>query len=86
MDSKDKKKQGLLGKLFDAGRRCRNVSELDGVFDKTLPGETAKQAKSLIKDRSAVEALLVAFTGDKDIGKRLDAIYGEPKKGAGGKR
>lgn len=87
MNPFEKLKANLFGRVYAEGEQCKKVSDLDSVFDKCLPGETAKQAKSLIKNRAAVESLLVAFTGDKDIGKKLDAIYqDDPKKGKGGRR
>lgn len=80
-------KARILGHIGTEAQQCKKVSDLDAVFDKCLTGDTAKQAKNLIKNRAAVESLLVAFTGDKDIGKKLDAIYqDDPKKGRGGKR
>ena len=87
MNPFEKLKTTLFGRIDAEAQKCKKVSDLDSVFDKCLTGETAKQAKNLIKNRAAVESLLVAFTGDKDIGKKLDAIYqDDPKKGKGGKR
>lgn len=58
---------------------CKTAAELSESLGARLPKGVAEPVKRLLGNRAAVEALLIRFTGDKSIGKKLDAIYGEEK-------
>lgn len=60
-------------------QECKTVQELSESLGARLPHGIAEPVKRLLGNRAAVESLLVRFTGDEGIGKKLDAIYGEKK-------
>ena len=59
---------------------CKTASDLSQAFGKALPKDMAAQAQGLLGNREAVTSLLERFTGDREIGQKLDAIYGPQHK------
>lgn len=66
--------------------KCKTVDELSENLGARLPKGVAEPVKRMLKNRAAVEALLVRFTGDRSIGKKLDTIYGEQRPSKGRKQ
>ena len=65
---------------------CKTASDLSQALGKALPQDMAAQAQGLLADRGAVTALMERFTGDPNIGRKLDALYGPQKKNSAAKR
>lgn len=59
---------------------CKTTGQLADAMEKAMPADMAAQARELLGDKQALASLLYQFTGDKDIGKKLDAIYDPPKR------
>lgn len=79
MKSKERNKSAahdFFDALRDGTKDCETAEELGDALGNALPSGIGDPVKRLLSDRAAVESLLVRFTGDKSIGKKLDAIYG----------